>query len=96
MTNNTNITDMPYAKWLEETLRDISTLPVGSIAILGVFEGGETYTAYYNTSMADKLLLSGLINQDATLDMLAAQGVIKYADEDEDEDEEETYDEEEE
>lgn len=83
MTNNTNITKMPYATWLEQTLRDISTLPVSGIAILGVLEGGETYTAYYNTSMTDKLLLSGLINQDATLDMLAAQGVIDYADDEE-------------
>lgn len=83
MTNNTNITEMPYATWLEETLRDISTMPIAGIAILGVLKGGETYTAYYNVPMADKLLLSGLINQDATLDMLAAQGVIHYADEDE-------------
>lgn len=83
MTNNTNITEMPYATWLEETLRDISTMPIAGIAILGVLEGGETYTAYYNVPMADKLLLSGLVNQDATLDMLAAQGVIQYADEDE-------------
>ena len=82
MTNNTNITEMPYATWLEETLRDISTMPIAGIAILGVLEGGETYTAYYNVPMADKLLLSGLVNQDATLDMLAAQGVIQYADED--------------
>lgn len=81
MTNNTNITEMPYATWLEETLRDISTMPIEGIAILGVLEGGETYTAYYNVPMADKLLLSGLVNQDATLDMLAAQGIINYADE---------------
>lgn len=83
MSNNTNITEMPYATWLEETLRDISTMPVEGIAIMGVLKGGETYTAYYNVSMADKLLLSGLVNQDATLDMLAAQGIIDYADEDE-------------
>lgn len=88
--NKKNITDMPYAQWLERTLRDISTMPITGIAILGVLERGETYTAYYNVPMADKLLLSGLINQDATLDMLAAQGVISY----EDEEEEETYGEE--
>lgn len=86
MTNNTNITEMPYATWLEETLRDISTLPVAGIAILGILDGDETYTAYYNTSMNDKLLLSGLINQDATIDMLAAQGIIQYMDEDEEDD----------
>lgn len=86
MPNNTNITQMPYAAWLEQTLRDISEVPVSGIAILGVFEGGETYTAYYNVPMTDKLMLSGLINQDATLDMLAAQGVISYEDEEEGED----------
>lgn len=83
MPNNTNITQTPYATWLEQTLRDISEVPVSGIAILGIFEGGETYTAYYNVPMADKLMLSGLINQDATLDMLAAQGVISYEDEEE-------------
>jgi len=84
MANKNNITDMPYASWLEQTLRDISGLSVKSIAIVGVLENEEAYTAYYNTSMADKLLLSGLINQDATLDMLAAQGVIEYEDDEED------------
>lgn len=85
MTNKNNITKMPYAQWLEQTLRDISELPVKGIALMGVLEGGENYTAYYNVSMSDKLILSGLINQDATLDMLAAQGIIKY-EEDEEED----------
>lgn len=83
MSNKKNITDMPYAQWLESILRDISELPVKGIAILGVLEEGETYTAYYNIPMADKLLLSGLVNQDATLDMLAAQGFIEYEDEEE-------------
>ena len=80
MANKNNITDMPYASWLEQTLRDITGLSVRSIAIVGILENEEAYTAYYNTSMTDKLLLSGLINQDATLDMLAAQGVIEYED----------------
>lgn len=84
MTNNTNITQMPYATWLEQTLRDISTLPISGIAFVGVLEGGEMYANYYECSMTDKLLAAGLINQDATLDMLAAQGVIKYVDEEED------------
>lgn len=85
MTNKNNITNMPYAQWLEQTLRDISVLPVKGIVLMGVLDDGESYTAYYNVSMTDKLLLAGLVNQDATLDMLAAQGVIDYSDDEEEE-----------
>lgn len=81
---STNITDMPYARWLEQTLHDISELPVQCIVLAGVLKNNEVYTAYYNTSMGDKLLLAGIINQDATLDTLAAQGLIEYEEEEED------------
>ena len=90
--NNNNIYDMPYAEWLEQTLRDISVLPVKGITLMGVLDGGEIYTNYYNISIADKLLISGTVSQDATLDMLAAQGIIKYDDEEDDEEDDE-YDE---
>ena len=83
--NNNNISEMPYAEWLEQTLRDISALQVKGITLIAMLEGGETYTNYYNISMADKLLLSGTVSQDATLDMLAAQGIIQYDDEEDDE-----------
>lgn len=96
MTNKpNNITDMPYAKWMEQTLHDIFEMPMKGILVAGVLENGDTYTNYYSISMADKLLLAGLINQDATLDMMAANGIIKYEEDDENE-EEETYGEEEE
>ena len=85
MPNNVNITEMPYAQWLEQTLRDISELPVRGIALVGVLDNGDIYTDYYNVSMADKLVLSGIINQDATLDMLAAQGIIQCESEEDEE-----------
>ena len=85
MPNNIDITEMPYAQWLEQTLRGISELPVRGIALVGVLDNGDIYTDYYNISMADKLVLSGVINQDATLDMLAAQGIINYESEEDDE-----------
>jgi hypothetical protein len=44
---------------------------------------GETYLNYYEISMGDKLTLAGLIQQDAMLDALAANGFIDYADEEE-------------
>ena len=78
MSKNHNITEMPYAKWLEQSLSDISALPIRGIAIVGIIEGGDAYTNYYNTSMADKLVLAGLINQDAIFDSMAANGIIDY------------------
>lgn len=47
-------------------------------------EDGEIHSNYYNTTMADKLLLSGLIQQDAMLDSLEANGFIKFEDDEED------------
>lgn len=84
--NRNNITEMPYAKWLEQTLHDISSLPVKGIALLISTENGDSYTNYYNVSMADKFIMAGLIQQDSTLDMLASNGIIQYED-DESEDE---------
>lgn len=93
--NRNNITEMPYAKWLEQTLHDISSLPVKGIALLVSTENGDSYTNYYNVSMADKLIMAGLIQQDSTLDMLASNGIIQYEDEEDDSSEDESNGEEE-
>lgn len=83
MSNKSNITDMPYAQWLEQTLREISSLPVKGIALVGVLDGRDAYSSYYEVPMADKLLLAGIINQDAMMDVLAENGVIEYVDDEE-------------
>lgn len=94
MTDKTNdITKMPYASWLEQALRDISGQPIKSIVVAGVLESGDVYTSYYELPMADKLLIAGIINQDAMLDTLINGG---YVEEGDDEDEEEDDAEEEE
>ena len=93
--NRNNITEMPYAKWLEQTLHDISSLPVKGIALLVSTENGDSYTNYYNVSMADKLIMAGLIQQDSTLDMLASNGFIQYEDEEDNNSEDESNGEEE-
>lgn len=90
-----NITDMPYAKWLEQTLRDISNIPVRGMVVSCILEDGNTYTNYWKTSMGDKILLSGLIQQDAMFDSLEANGVIQYDNDDGDDMEEDTDGEEE-
>lgn len=78
---NNDLSNIPYAQWLEQTLQEIVKLPVKGICLNAVLEGGEAYTAYHNVTMANKLTIAGLIQQDAMFDALAANGLIKYDDE---------------
>lgn len=87
--NNNNLNKLPYAEWLEKTLHDVIGLPVKGISMTVILDGGDAYTNYYNTSMSDKLIIAGLVQQDAMLDSMAATGLIKYAEEDESDGEEE-------
>lgn len=82
---NNNFNDIPYAQWLEKALQELIKLPVKSICIAAtVGEKGDFYTNYHNVSMGEKLVIAGLIQQDAMLDTLAANGLIEYADEEDD------------
>lgn len=80
MTNN-NLNQLPYAEWLEQALHDVIALPVDGISLTVILKGGEAYTNYYNINMMNKLTIAGLIQQDAMLDSMAANGYIEYADE---------------
>ena len=73
-----NLNEIPYAQWLEDALQVLITLPVKGVCLCAVTNTGEAYTNYYEISMMDKLTIAGLINQDATLDALAANGFIEY------------------
>lgn len=85
MSNNLN--NITYAKWLENALQELIKLPVKGICLNAVTESGEAYTNYYQISMMDKLTIAGLIQQDAMLDSLAANGVISYVEDDEEDEE---------
>lgn len=78
-----DINNIPYAAWLERNLRDLIKTPVKSICIVAVSENGDIYRDYYEATMVDKLVASGIIQQDAMLDTMAANGIIDYAEEDE-------------
>lgn len=89
MNNNENdIREMPYAEWLEGALRRISVMPMRTLILIGITEDGGTYNDYYNATMGDKLMIAGLIQQDAMLDTLEANGYVKSMDDDNDDDEE--------
>mgnify|MGYP006891090556 CR=1 FL=1 len=82
--NSTDITKMPYAQWLEEALKNITALPMRTLVILGITEGGDMYNDYYNASIGDKLMIAGLVQQDAMYDSLEVNGHIKIEDDEED------------
>lgn len=88
-----SINSLPYAQWLEESLRNIVGKPVQAICILTKFDGGDTGTGYYECSVADKLLFAGFLQQDAMLDTMKVNG---YIPEDEEDEEDEDADEQEE
>ena len=94
MNNNENdIREMPYAEWLEGALRRISVMPMRTLILIGITEDGDTYNDYYNAAMGDKLMIAGLIQQDAMLDTLEANGYIKSTDDGEEDEEDEEDDE---
>ena len=85
----------PIVKFLQQTIRDISKFPTKGIAVIATSDGEEIYASYHNVPMQDKLIISGLVQQDATLDMLAANGYLVGDDEEDDEEDDEDTEEEE-
>lgn len=82
--NNTNdIRNMPYAEWLEKTLQELVNFPVKGICIAATTNTGEFYVNYHNVPMGDKLTIAGLVNQDAMLDTMAANGLVEYVEDEE-------------
>lgn len=82
MNNNMpNVNELPYAEWLEESLREIISLPVESVCVVTKLKGGAIYASYHACSMNDKILMAGRIQQDSTIDMLLANGMLKDEDE---------------
>ena len=76
---------IPYAQWLENAIRELVELPVRGICIVATTDNGDVYNNYYNVTMADKLIMAGLIQQDATFEAMSANEFIEYV-EDEEED----------
>lgn len=78
-----NIRKLPYAEWLEHCLQELITFPVKGIAIFATSENGTVYNNYHELSMADKLVVAGLIQQDAMLETMQVNGLIESIDDSE-------------
>lgn len=80
---NNNFDNIPYAKWLEQALQELLTLPVKGICMAAIVGNkGDIYTNYHNIDMSDKLVIAGLIQQDAMIDTMIANGMIQEEGED--------------
>ena len=78
------MSEKPIVEWLREVLRDISQFDARGIVVASINKDGDSYVSYYKMNMADKVLISGLIQQDAMLDTLAQNGIVSYDESDED------------
>ena len=72
-----NIYNKDYAEFMEEALQAMVQLPVEGICIITKLQGGAVFTNYFKSNMMDKITYAGVIQQDATLDMLKANKLIK-------------------
>ena len=75
---------LPYTKWLEEAVAGIIGMPVESICILTKYKDGSVQTGYYECSVADQMLFAGYLNQDAMIETLKINGMIKREEGEED------------
>ena len=66
-----------YAEFLEATLRELVTLPVEVICLLSKLQGCATYTSFHKASITDKILYAGLIQQDAMIETLEKNRMIR-------------------
>lgn len=88
------LSKLPYAEWLEQSLRNIVGKPVQAMCIMTKVAStdknldDEVGTGYWNCSCADKLVFAGFIQQDAMLDTMRANGYLPEDDEEEDSEDE--------
>jgi len=81
--------EMPeYTRWLEGFVKRLLSEPqtVEGIAVAVVGNDNTIETGYWQCSMADKLLIAGIIQQDAMLQTLAANADDEIEDEEEKDD----------
>ena len=77
---------IPYAEWLEDSLRELMQHKVKSMGLVALIDEGEVLTAYYMAGLADKALMATHINVDSLMDaVLANAGLIVATAEAEDE-----------
>lgn len=81
-------TMLPYAKWLEESIRKMAGMDVKSIALAAITGEKEVMTAYYDACFADMAVMAANIQADGIFDMTLANArmIVEAAEEQENDD----------
>ncbi len=79
---------LPYAAWLEESIKLLSEQDVKSICLAAIVNGGEALTAYYAADMTAMTVMAANIQADAMLQMVTANArmILDAAEEQEEDD----------
>lgn len=73
-----DISKLPYAAWLEESVKTVVSVSPKSICIAATADDGTTFTGYYNADAQDKAVFSHHIQSDVTMDIIRNNaGMIK-------------------
>lgn len=59
-----DVTEQPYAEWLEASLRELVELQPRTIGIVLILPDGSTGTQYFNADNRDRLIMCEAINID--------------------------------
>lgn len=78
-----DITKQPYSEWLESALRELVELKPNDICITGILGNGDFYINMFRDSVQNELIFSSMIQQDAMIRNLEANGYIGEIEEDE-------------
>lgn len=73
-----DVSRLPYAAWLEDTIRDLVESKPKRICIAAIMPDQSVGTAYYDCSAQDKAIFAHNIQVDITMDVIEANiGEIK-------------------
>lgn len=84
-----DVTQTPYAGWLEELIRMLMEMKPEKIAVAAIATNGEVLTGYYgDCTHVDKAIMGYHMNLDATMDVVEANAreITKAAEEQENSD----------
>ena len=77
-----DLTNLPYADWLERSLQSLIGTNVQSICIMSRTESGEVGTGYYECNALDKMLFASYLQHDAVVDTITAEDTTEDEEDD--------------
>lgn len=74
-----DITQQPYAEWLEASLRELVELHPRTIGIITIMPDGTTGTQYYNADNRDRTVMREALQIDSLIELLRVNADVLRA-----------------